>query len=316
MRVSPFTPTVPTGRTVWLFAIPVVVFLIFILGQLLILLPAKYLALITRETIETYPTVLYLIIGSFAAVALLAFLGIRFWEKQSLATVGLAFTKEGLFEVMRGYALGLLMGAGVVFAVFIFGGYEVNDTLATRARDLLPIIVLMLAFLLQSFTEEVIFRGWMLARVASRYGLWAGILSNSVLFTLMHIEIGGEWVGGIPTLVLFTTMSFLFSVFLSLLVVRQGSVMGAGAWHAAWNWVFISWFALPTTGIDLGLTPLIAPLRESEDAAPWLTGSISGPEASIMTFVVLGVGTGILLLMRAQKNIDRTRNGPEYKTLV
>jgi hypothetical protein len=82
----------------------------------------------------------------------------------------------------------------------------------------------------------------------------------------------------------------LFSVFLSLLVIKEKSIWGAAAWHAAWNWMFITWFGLPTTGIELNLVPLVSDLMPAPEAAVWLTGGTDGPEGSVLALIVLALG--------------------------
>lgn len=282
-------------RQTWIWAVPVLVFAIFIVGQLSVLLTADAFGLVTRETVETYPNVLYLVIGTFAMVALLFTLWIRYFERRSMASVGLLFSRQAKMFYIRGFAIGLLMGAAVVCGVLLFGGYELEAGTGLKSRDLIPILILMIAFILQSGTEEMVFRGWMMGRISARYGIWAGILGNSFLFTLMHVEIDGLGNTTPAMIILFTLMTFLFSIFLSLLVIREKSIWGASAWHAAWNWIFITWFGLPTTGIELGLTPLIADLAPIEGAPEWLTGGPEGPEGSIMTLVVLTFACLILL---------------------
>lgn len=78
---------------------------------------------------------------------------------------------------------------------------------------------------------------------------------------------------------------------------RQKSIWGA----AAWNWFFINGFGLATTGIELGLHPLIVDLKAVETAPVWLSGGLDGPEESIVTVIVLAVGGGLV----AQKKIFR-----------
>jgi len=134
-----------------------------------------------------------------------------------------------------------------------------------------------------------------MSRISARFGLWAGIIGNSILFTLMHVEFDGLDSTPLVMIVLFNLMTFLFSVFLSLLVIREKSIWGASAWHAAWNWIFITWFALPTTGIELGLAPLVRDLAPVEGAPEWLTGGMTGPEGSVLTLIVLTLGCLILL---------------------
>ncbi len=295
MKKEIFREETNAYRQTWIWAVPFLVFVIFLAGQLLVLLPADALGLVSRETIETYPTVLYLVIGSFAVVALLFILWIKYFERRSMASVGLLFDRQTKMFYFRGYALGLLMGAAVVCGVLLFGGYGPEAGSGQKPLDLVPILILMFAFILQSGTEEMVFRGWMMGRISSRYGIWAGILGNSLLFTLMHVEFEGLGSTSLLMIVMFNLMTFMFSIFLSLLVIREKSIWGASAWHAAWNWIFITWFGLPTTGIELGLSPLIADLAPVEGAPDWLTGGQAGPEGSIMTLVVLTLACLVLV---------------------
>jgi membrane protease YdiL (CAAX protease family) len=285
-------------RQTWVWAIPVLVFLIFLLGQIIVLLPAKVLGWVTRDTVETYPTVLFLIIGSFAVVALLFTIWIKVFERRSMASVGLLRSRQSKKLFVGGYGTGLLMGSAVVCGVLLFGGYGLQAGAGDRSWDLVPIVILMFAFILQSGTEEMVFRGWMMGRLSERYGIWVGIAGNSLLFTLMHVEFDNLDSTPAVMIAIFTLTSLLFSLFLSLLAIRQKSILGASAWHAAWNWIFITWFGLPTTGIELGLSPLIADLTSVEGKAEWLTGGPTGPEGSVMTLLVLAIGCAVLLLQR------------------
>jgi membrane protease YdiL (CAAX protease family) len=290
-----FPEQISSHRNTWVWAVPILVFAIFILGQLSVILPADALGLVSRETIETYPTVLYLIIGTFTMVGLLFILWIRFFERRTLASVGLIFNRQAKTLYVRGFAIGLLMGSAVVCGILLLGGYGLEAGAGSKSRDLIPILILMVAFIVQSGVEEMVFRGWMMSRISARFGLWAGIIGNSILFTLMHVEFDGLDTTPVAMIVLFNLMTFLFSVFLSFLVIREKSIWGASAWHAAWNWIFITWFALPTTGIELGLSPLVRDLAPVEGAPEWLTGGMTGPEGSVLTLIVLTLGCLILL---------------------
>jgi membrane protease YdiL (CAAX protease family) len=290
MKTELFEATTPNTRRTWILAIPVLVFAFFIVGQLLVLLPTKWLGLSSRETIETYPTILYMIIGVFAIVALIFGAWLRFFERRGWASVGLGLGKDTRRNYLLGFGLGLLMAASVVYAVRLLGGYAIEAEVDIQLRDLAPILILMFAFMLQSGVEELIFRGWMLGRIAARYGLWAGVIGNSVLFTLMHVDTEALAALGLSGPFLFAAMTMLFSVFLSLLAIKEKSIWGAAAWHAAWNWMFITWFGLPTTGIELNLVPLVSDLMPVPEAAVWLTGGTDGPEGSVLAPIILALG--------------------------
>lgn len=290
MKTELFEAQVPNHRRTWILAIPVLAFSFFIVGQILTLMPVKLLGLASRDTIETYPTILFLIIGTFAMAALVFAAWLRFFERRSWASVGLGVREDARRNYLLGFGLGLLMAATVVGSVQLLGGYSIEAELNLQLRDLVPILILMLAFMLQSGTEELVFRGWMLGRIAARYGLWAGVIGNSVLFTLMHVDTDALAALGMAGIIMFTFATLLFSIFLSLLAIRERSIWGAAAWHASWNWMFITWFGLPTTGIELNLVPLISDLKPVPDAAVWLTGGTDGPEGSVLTPVVLALG--------------------------
>lgn len=296
MKEQLFTEEQGDYRRTWIWAIPILVVVLFITGQLVILLPLDALGLITRETVETYPTILYPVIGSFAMAAVMFVLWIRKFERRSLASAGLVAGPKVKWFYLNGYGFGLLMGTAVVGSVLLLGGYERETETHLRLVDLAPVLIMMFAFILQSGTEEFVFRGWMMGRIAERFGIIAGVVGNSLLFMLMHLELGGEVTYTVAELVIFNVMTLLFSIFLSLLVIRQRSIWGAAAWHAAWNWMFITWFGLPTTGIELNLVPLVADLQPVASAPAWLSGGIQGPESSVMAIVVLAVGCGVLLV--------------------
>ena len=291
-------------RRTWVWAVPFLVLLMLIGGQLIVFLPAKAFGWITRETVETYPTVLILIIGTFAMIAVLFTIWIRLFERRSMASVGLSLNQGSKKTFIVGYGNGLLMGSAAVCGILIFGGYALEADAGDRARDLIPIVILMFAFILQSGTEEMVFRGWVMGRISERYGVWAGIIGNSLLFTLVHVDADTISSTQPVMIALFTLMTLLFSIFLSLLTIRQKSVIGASAWHAAWNWIFITWFGLPTTGIELGLSPLVADLTPVVGKAEWLTGGTTGPEGSAVTLLVLVIACAVLLLKRQRRGSE------------
>jgi membrane protease YdiL (CAAX protease family) len=286
------------SRRVWPFAVPFVLLLLFTVGQLLALLPAKYVFNVPREAIETYPNVLHIIIGSFGFVLLLFILWVKFFERRSLASVGMITSKGAPFKYLRGFILGLTAAGAVVASIYMLGGYEVEKAVSLSMSDLFPIFLLMFSFMLQSGVEEVIFRGWMQSRLQARYGVLIAVLANSVLFTVMHLPSAND--SSVFTFMIFAVNVFLFSIILSLYALQEKSIWGVAAAHASWNWMYITWFGLPTTGIELGLKPLLVDLQVKSGSADWLTGASVGPENSIMVTLTFCFAVLILWKIRRQ----------------
>ncbi len=283
-------------RKTWPLAVPFLLVVFVFAGQLAAVIPVVELGLIEIDWIETYPTILYMLFGAFGMAGLVLFLWVRYFERRGLDSIGLARPVGGGFY--RGGLIGLLMASVSVVGIWIAGGYKVEAPQDFAVVSYVPILLLAFGFLVQSSVEEIFFRGWMLQRVSERYGLWAGVISNAILFTLMHFNQGANT--STADLVIFLIMTTAFSIFLSLMVIRQKSVWGACAWHAAWNWSFITWFGLPTTGIALDIRSLWVDLEITEGAPAWLTGGVVGPENSAVTMLVLLVGCCVYLMRKRQ----------------
>lgn len=275
-------------RRTWVWAVPFLVPIFFICGQVTSILPVKALGLISREQVEVYPYFLYFLVASFACTLGFLLLWVRYFEGREFKCIGLTFKRTMLPRFGVGFAAGLALSCLSVLGIWALGGYRVETPFDFGMASYGPIFLLMLAFGLQSTVEEIFFRGWMLDRVAARFGLWPGILANSMLFTLMHLDSENMT---LMEGVTFAVMTTAFSIFLSLLVIRQKTVWGAGAWHAGWNWLFITWFGLPTTGIALDITPLWVDLEIAAGSPDWLTGGATGPENSLVTMAVLIVAS-------------------------
>jgi len=288
-------------RKTYIWAVPVLVIVFTFGGQILALLPAKYLNLITKENFETYPHILYLIIGSFTVVALIFALWIKLFEKENFASVGLVTSANPVKNYLFGMLTASLMAGVIVLAITLLKGYVEENAVNLELIDLIPVFILLLAFIIQAGTEEFVFRGWMMSRIAGRYGITAGIVGNSAIFALMHFDSDGFQTVSIGYTLMLTASAFAFAVFLSLLAIKEKSIWGACAWHTVWNWSFITWFGLPTTGLDLGIVPLVTDLTPVDGVSIWLTGAEHGPEGSILTLGVLLVAS-IWLIYKLKKS--------------
>jgi membrane protease YdiL (CAAX protease family) len=238
--------------------------------------------------------------AGFGLTAVIALLWAGLFERRGPVTLG--FNADGPKRFVRGYLIGMAFLLAVVGTIWAAGGYVVEGPgafgTAAVGAALLPIGVLMLGFIIQGSTEEILFRGWLMQLIASRHGLWIAVIGNSVLFALAHatnIEPSKELYVGLANIV-------LFGLFISLYAAREGSLWGVCGWHAAWNWLLGLGFGLEVSGQVVDTVPLIADLTGKEGAAWWLTGAAFGPEASLVTTAVLLVGTLVLIVRGRTKD--------------
>ena len=282
-------------RRTWTIAAVVLGLVFMIGGQLGAYLPAIAAGFITPGGgSDGWPQLAYELGAAFGLGSVLVLLWARFFERRGPSALG--FNARGPLRFVRGYLIGLAFLAAVVGVIWLAGGYVVEGAgafgSAAVGAALLPIGVLMLGFIIQGSSEELLFRGWLMQLIASRHGIWVAVVANSALFALAHagnIEPSNELYVGLANIV-------LFGLFISLYAVREGSLWGVCGWHAAWNWLLGLGFGLEVSGMKIDSLPLITDLTAAPGAAWWLTGGAFGPEASLATTAVLLTGTVVLMV--------------------
>jgi len=282
-------------RRTWTAAAIVLGLVFMVGGQAGAYLPAMATGFVTPgDGVDGWPQLTYELGAAFGLTAVLVLLWARFFERRGPATLGL--NGRGPMRFVRGYLIGLGFLLTVVGLIWALGGYVIEGTgafgSAAVGASLIPIGVLMLGFIIQGSTEEILFRGWLMQLIASRHGVWIAVIANSALFALAHagnMEPSNELFSGLANIA-------LFGLFISLYAVREGSLWGVCGWHAAWNWLLGLGFGLEVSGMAVDATPLITDLTTAPDAAWWLTGGAFGPEGSLVTTAVLLTGVVVLLV--------------------
>lgn len=281
-------------RRTWTLAAIVLGAVFMVGGQLGALLPAIATGFVSPGGgSDGWPQTAYELAAAFGLGSILVLLWARLFERRGPSALGL--NAGGPIRFVRGYLIGLAFLLTVIGVIWLAGGYVVEGAgafgSAAVGAALLPIGVLMLGFVIQGSSEELLFRGWLMQLIASRHGLWIAVVANSALFALAHagnIEPSKELYVGLANIV-------LFGLFISLYAVREGSLWGVCGWHAAWNWLLGLGFGLEVSGTVIETTPLITDLTGAPGAAWWLTGGDFGPEASFVTTAVLLIGTVVLV---------------------
>ena len=282
-------------RRTWTAAAIALCLVFMVGGQVGALYPAIALGFVSPGGgADGWPQLAYELVAAFGLGSVLVLLWAWLFERRGPATVGL--NAKGPMRFLRGYLLGLAFLLTVIGVIWAAGGYVVEGAgafgSAAIGAALLPIGVLLLGFIIQGSSEELLFRGWLMQLIASRHGLWIAVIANSALFALAHagnIEPSKELLVGLANIV-------LFGLFISLYAVREGSLWGVCGWHAAWNWLLGLGFGLEVSGMKIDSLPLITDLAAAPGAVWWLTGGAFGPEASVVATAVLLIGTVVLAM--------------------
>ena len=212
---------------------------------------------------------------------------IWFWmavkERRRFATLGFTAPREGLRLAGRGLLIGIGMMA-VCVLVPVFTGQAQMAWASPDASGWGFIAIMLIGFLVQGSTEEILTRGYLTQAVARRWGLVAAVIAQAVFFALMHGMNPG--MGPLPIINL-----VLFAVFGSFMSLSEGGLWGICATHGAWNWAQGNLFGVAVSGQQV--SDSFFTFNANPGSADLLTGGAFGIEGSLVCTLVYAVGIAI-----------------------
>ena len=216
----------------------------------------------------------------FSAIILLFF--VKYFEKTTLDYFG--FSKENNLVAFKvGLGLAILSLVGIVGILLMS-----NNISLTLSKDLKIgiIIILVILVLMQGFLEEIVFRGYLMTRLAAKKGKWLAILLSSIFYLVFRMSNPSSSKLDLINI-------FLISIVMSLLYWYFDNILVIAIFHAFWNCI---------SGVILGFN--ISGIRVSDSIftvevisdKQILIGGSYGIEGSIIATVFFAI-LGLLVYM-------------------
>jgi membrane protease YdiL (CAAX protease family) len=233
-----------------------------------------------------------MLVGTFLPMALLLLLWTGLYERRPSWTLGLE-RSGAVWRFGRGLLVGVALYAAALGICAALGYVSVQPADPQRQEGLViqSVLLILLGWLVQGSTEELLCRGWLLPVIGARTRPWVGLLLSALVFAVLH--------GPNPNVTPLAILNLvLFGLFAGLYALREGGVWGIGALHAAWNWTQGSLFGIAVSGGEVG--PSLFSLELRGPAA--ITGGAFGSEGGLAVTAVLLLGCGALLwLLRDER---------------
>lgn len=217
----------------------------------------------------------------FLPVSILVFFVVKIVEGRSLTSIGLRKNRS-FTKFIFGFLFGFLSFTMIIIILLITGTIAENpDTSLLRGVPAIgPVIIVILAWIVQSGTEEIFTRGWMLTSIGAKYNKVLAIIVTSLFFSALHFTSGDV------TIIAAINIA-LAGILLAIYVIKSNDLWGAIGWHSAWNWTQGSVYGFQVSGNDLKL-PSIFQLHSVGNKT--ITGGNFGPEAGIVaTFILITI---------------------------
>lgn len=230
-------------------------------------------------------------IGYYALIATY-FIKVRFFEKNKISTMGLDTTvKKGIIDYLEGMILGLVMMGAVVLLLVVSGTAKLGD-IGIPEGSVLLFFIYILMWIPQGFSEELMFRGYMMPRLSPRFGKAFAVFFSSLLFGIFHAANRGFTVLALINLI-------LIAVAYALICLYKDSILMTAAAHSIWNFAQGNLFGLEVSGNTS--TASILHTTYAKGVSSFLSGGEFGPEGSIFVTLVSLITIGIVFFLLKRK---------------
>ena len=235
-------------------------------------------------------------LASYIASLIFLILFVRYFENNSLKTLGFKKNKiaKSLIIAFIFALLSLILIIGIMFLLTSLNFNIVKDS------NYKIIIVVIFLFGIQGFIEELIFRGYLMNRIAVSKGKWWGVYLNSLFFLIFHIKN--------PSVSYISSVNiYIFGVVLSLIFWYTDNIWIVGTLHGAWNIILGVVMGSYVSGINISNT-IFKLTFNSENIL--ITGGSFGIEGSIIStiyFIIIGILIYIGLYIQMFKKIHNNK---------
>lgn len=263
------------------------------LGWIAAIILFKSFTTLGLNTNDNKLLILFLDLSGFLFISLVVFFRVKFIEKRDISDLGLN-KENSIRNYLKGFLLGSVMMCTIAFILYILGHatLETNSIQNVGISAITSILIILPGWIIQSASEEIVARGWLMNILGAKYNGLVGLIVSSIYFGLIHLFNPNINVLAIVNIIL---SGFTFGLY----VIYTGNLWGACGLHAAWNFMQGNIFGFEVSGLDTSVGTLID-LKLKDNSI--VSGGVFGPEAGLVaTFIEILVIIGFIYLIRKNK---------------
>jgi membrane protease YdiL (CAAX protease family) len=224
------------------------------------------------------------------------FIWVKCVEKREIKTLGFQGS-NGIKSYFIGVIIGFCSITLITIILLIFG--EVRITLTTMGNEYKyiseSIFIMAIGWVIQSASEEIALRGWLIPVLGSRYNPIIAVVMQGVVFGGIHL------LNSNVTVLSFTNL-ILSGIFFAAYLIYSENIWGVCGIHFAWNLALGNIYGYNISGFEpVGGSIFKTTLNGSD----LFTGGTFGPEGGLITTIVLAAGVIILTFIVYKKYLNR-----------
>lgn len=209
------------------------------------------------------------------------FVWVRFIEKRKILTLGFRHNKR-LYKFLIGFFIGIITITIITIVLFLVGAIQIQirKNINMSINTYVGIVLIVVGWLVQSASEEIGIRGWLIPLLGAKYSVAIAILVTSVVFATLHLFT--------PTATMLSFVNLILSgVFFALYAISEDCLWGVWGCHFGWNLALGNIYPFSVSGF---LSSDYTIFKIKVIGTNILTGGSFGPEGGILATLVLIIG--------------------------
>lgn len=222
------------------------------------------------------------------------FVWVKFIEKRKFSTLGFNQNKK-LYKFLIGFFIGVISITIITFILFLVGAIqiEIRKNITMSISTYIRIVVIVVGWLVQSISEEIGIRGWLIPHLGVKHNLVISILSTSIIFAVLHLFV--------PTATVLSFVNIILSgIFFALYALSEDCLWGVWGCHFGSNLTLGNVYAFTVSGFSARGSAIFN-IKVSGNSL--LTGGSFGPEGGVLATLTLIIGI-IICSVRIKRSVS------------
>jgi membrane protease YdiL (CAAX protease family) len=224
--------------------------------------------------------------ASLVIAICLVYLFRKYIDKKTFKSIGLDLS--ALYpNAVVGLFLGIFLVCAGALLIFYFRGIEWID-IVSNTRELFSSAVLLL---MVAFSEEIVFRGYVLSNLMKSFNKWVSLLINAILFALVHASNPG-----VPWTALLNT--FIGGLLIGITYISTRNLWLPIGFHFTWNFMQGPIIGFHVSGISFKSLFIL-----ETKGHPLLSGGDYGFEGSLVASLLLIAAFGVWSYFESKRSL-------------
>lgn len=213
------------------------------------------------------------------------FAWVKFAEKRPVNSLGFQGGRP-----LKSYITGAIVGGFTITAIAAILLFAEMTTLQHRQEEygylIANIGIIALSWIIQSASEEIAIRGWLIPRLGNQSTPLRAIGITAVIFGILHLFSAGVTVLSFINLI-------LSGIFFAGYAILNGNIWGTCGLHFAWNFALGNIYGFPVSGFSANGETIF---QAQQTGANLFTGGSFGPEGGLVTTIILLIAIAVLIV--------------------